>query len=510
MIESNEIILETKNIKKAFGGITVLEGINLQFKKGEVHTILGANGAGKSTLNKIIDGIYTDYEGEVYIKGQQVRPKNPNDAKLLGIGMVHQELSLIATLSVAENVFIGRLPRYSNGLVNFKKLYKLCKEIFEEINISINPNEKLGNLSIADQQMVEIAKMLSHQSEIILLDEPTSSLSDDGVERLFKTIGKLKKSGKAIIFITHKFEEIFAISDRITVLRDGRKIETIDFKERKKDLKGLETKLVSLMTGTREADIGELYPEKAKEITDEVIFEINNYSQPEKFHDVSFQIKRGEILGLVGLKGAGRTEVVRAIFGRDEKKSGQTFLDGEKINIKNPREAIKKGIGLISENRKLEGFIGCLGIKENINLTTIMDTVTFGLVNRTKEIAKMKSFIKKLNIRTTSEDSLVKNLSGGNQQKVVISKWLAADCKVLLIDEPTRGIDIKAKSEIYQLIRDLADKGTAVLIITSELPELIGLSDRALVMHEGRIVNELSGKEITEENIMNSIFKHSA
>lgn len=510
MVKVTEVMLETKHIKKAFGGITVLKGINLEIKKGEVHTLLGANGAGKSTLIKIIDGIHTDFEGEIFINGERVRPKNPNDARLLGIGMVHQELSLIPTLSVAENVFIGRLPKLANGLVNFKKLYRDCATIFEEINITIKPNEMVKNLSIADRQMVEIAKMLSHQSEIILLDEPTSSLSDDGVERLFKTVEKLRENGKAIIFITHKFEEIFAISDRVTVLRDGQQIDTIDLNMETAPHSQLETKLVSLMTGTHEDEIGELYPKKAKEISDEVVFEVQDYTQEGKYDQISFQIKRGEIVGLVGLKGAGRTEVIRSIFGRDTKQSGRTFLNGEEITIKNPRDAIKKGIGLISEDRKEEGFVGCLGLKENINLTTIMDTVTFGLINKAKETKKMRDYIKKLNIRTTSEQALVRNLSGGNQQKVVISKWLAANCKVLLIDEPTRGIDVKAKSEIYQLIRDLADNGTAVLMITSELPELIGLSDRALVMHEGKIVNELVGDAINDENIMNSIFKHSA
>ncbi|NEU30425.1 sugar ABC transporter ATP-binding protein [bacterium LRH843] len=499
----DQTILYTKNIGKQFSGVTVLRDINLSIQKGEVHTLLGANGAGKSTLIKIIDGIHTEYEGEFYIRGKLAKPANTDESRKLGVGMVHQELSLVPELSVAENIFLGRLPRNSVGFVNKGKLIKESKVILDELEMNISPHQLVEDLSIADQQMIEIAKVLSQNVDIILLDEPTSALSDTEVNRLFETIRRLKKQGKAIIFITHKFEEIYAISDRLSVLRDGMLIETLDLQAEKEDL---DKKLISLMTGTDEDELTELYPEKSA-TADETILEVRNFSSRGKFQDISFALKRGEILGLAGLKGAGRTELARAIFGADPKDSGQLFLQGEEVKIKSPIQAIKRGIGLISEDRKKEGFVGTLGVKENINLTTIADTVKGLLISEKLERSKAKKYISMLNVKTSSEDTLIINLSGGNQQKVVLAKWLAADGKVLIFDEPTRGVDVNAKSEIYKIMRTLADQGVGVLFISSEFPELIGLSNRCLVVNEGKIVKELVADDVTKENIMNSIFE---
>ncbi len=498
-------ILYTRNIGKSFGGITVLHDINIQIQRGEVHTLLGANGAGKSTLIKIIDGIHTDFEGEFYINGKLANPQNTEESRQLGVGMVHQELSLVPDLSVAENIFLGRLPRNTFGLVNKKELIKRSRAILKELEMTISPHQIVGELSIADQQMIEIAKVLSQNADIILLDEPTSALSDTEVKRLFETIRRLKKQNKAIIFITHKFEEIYEISDRLSVLRDGMLIETLDLTQ---ELGNLDKRLIALMTGTDEKDLTELYPEKSN-TSGETILEIKNFSSRGKFSNISFSLKKGEILGIAGLKGAGRTELARAIFGADPKDEGRLFLRGKELEIKNTIQAIKHGIGLISEDRKKEGFVSTLGVKENINLTTIKDTVRNGLIREKKERDKAKKFIQMLNIKTPSEDTNIVQLSGGNQQKVVLAKWLAANGSVLIFDEPTRGVDVNAKSEIYKIMRTLADQGVGIIFISSEFPELIGLSNRCLVMNEGKLVRELVEEEITKEQIMNSIFEDS-
>lgn len=498
----NESMLYTKNMTKKFSGVTVLEDIHLSIKEGEVHTLLGANGAGKSTLIKLIDGIYTDYEGEIYIRGQRVRPKNTEEARSLGIGMVHQELSLVPYLSVAENIFLGRLPRTALGLVHYTKLYRDSEKLLANLNLNVSPQETVEHLSIADQQMIEIAKVLALDADIILLDEPTSAISDQEIKRLFETIKNLKAQGKAIIFITHKLEEIFAVSDRVTVLRDGRQIETIDLTDKQPNL---DKKLVALMTGTSEDDLAELYPPKKKTEGDDLL-EVKHFSSRGKFKDVSFTLRKGEILGLAGLKGAGRTEVARAIFGADPKDEGQLYLHGKRIDINSPIDAIKQRIGFISEDRKKEGFVGTLGVKENINLTTVRDTVRKGMISERLEKEKAQKYIASLNIKTSSESTLMTKLSGGNQQKVVLSKWLATEAEILIFDEPTRGVDVNAKSEIYKMMRKLADQGVGVLFISSEFPELIALCNRVLVMNEGRIVDELLDEKITKENIMNSIF----
>ncbi|ALS23029.1 sugar ABC transporter ATP-binding protein [Paenibacillus naphthalenovorans] len=496
-----ECALFTKHIGKQFNGITVLQDINLSIYKGEIHTLLGANGAGKSTLIKIIDGIYTDYEGEIYVNNRRAQMKNSEDARLLGIGMVHQELSLIPQLNVAENIYLGRLPRNSIGLVHYKKLHENAQQLLALLNLTISTNDLVGRLSIADRQMVEIAKMLSMNAEILLLDEPTSALSDKEVTRLFETLRQLKASGKAIIFITHKLEEIYAISDKVTIMRDGQQIETLDLSIKSPDL---EKNLISLMTGT-EHHAETIYPGKGN-VQEEIVFRIEQYTG-RNFHHISLEVRKGEILGIAGLNGAGRTELARAIFGADRKDSGNTYLNGRPIVIKSPMDAIKQGIAMITEDRKKEGFIGCLGVKENINLTTIRDTVRHLLLHRRLEIQKAKKYISKLNIKTFSEHVPVRNLSGGNQQKVILAKWLALDCKLMILDEPTKGIDVKAKSEIYQLMRELAEQGIAIIFISSEFTELIGMADRVLVMNHGKIVHELRNEQITKENIMNHVFK---
>jgi len=498
-------LLSTKNIRKSFGSVTVLHDINLNIRHGEIHAILGANGAGKSTLNKIIDGVYTDYSGEIYLNGELVRPQNTDDARLLGIGMVHQELSLVNELNVAENIYLNRFPKNRFGFINFKKMHQDSRRILDELGMEIPTTKIVSELSIADKQMIEIAKMLSMNAKLILLDEPTSALSDKEVQRLYITMENLKKRGKGIIFNTHKLDEIFASSDRVTILRDGLLIETIEL-NKQKDAK-IEAQMIASMTGTEEDELGALYPEKENEIGD-VVFEVKNFTG-KGFKNCSFQLCKGEILGLSGLKGAGRTELARAIFGADPKIDGEMILEGKRIHIKHPKQAISQGIGMVSEDRKKEGVVGLLGVKENINLITIRDVLKNGLINKKLETNRSEEYIAKLNIKTNSVETLVSTLSGGNQQKVVLSKWLTTNCKVLIFDEPTRGIDVKAKSEIYKIMSDLAKEGLAILFISSEFPEMIAMSDRVLVMNGGKIVNELAKEDITKENIITSIFREN-
>jgi ribose transport system ATP-binding protein len=502
----NDNLLYTRNLGKQFNGVKVLQDINLTIRKGEIHCILGANGAGKSTLIKIIDGIYTDYDGEIYVKNEKVQPANTEEARLLGIGMVHQELSLVSQLNVAENIYLGRLPMGKWGLVNYRKLHQDSEHILRELGMQVKTTEMVSHLSIADRQMIEIAKMLSMNAEIILLDEPTSALTEKEVQRLFITMENLKKQGKGIIFITHKLEEIYATSDRVTILRDGNQIATIDLGT---EDPSLEMKLISLMTGTDQGEVGDIYPEKSNKIGNTVL-EVVNFNSKGKFEDIHFHVRSGEILGISGLKGAGRTELARAIFGADPKDRGRLKLNGQEIHVEHTVDAIHLGIGMVSEDRKKEGFVGPLGVRENISLTNIRDVLFRGMISRRLEKEKTRTYISKLNIRMAAEDAQVKNLSGGNQQKVVIAKWLCTDCKVLILDEPTRGIDVKAKSEIYKIMSELAEQGMAILFISSELPELIAMSDRVLVMSRGRIVSELAGAQISKENIMKSTFQETS
>lgn len=466
--------LQVKNIDKSFPGVKALSEVDFDLYSGEVHALLGENGAGKSTLIKILAGVHKKDSGTISIKGEEVVFKDTKSSLNAGISIIYQELNLIPDLSVAENIFIERMPK-KLGFLKKNELYNKTLEILNELNIDIDPWIKIKDLPLAKKQMVEIAKAVSHNSIIIAMDEPTTSLTDKEIKQLFKLIDKLKKEGTGIIYISHKLEEIWEIADRVTVFRDGNYIGThsIENLSRKK--------AVNLMIGR---SLEETFPERQTEL-DEVILEVKNINRNKILNNISFKLHRGEVLGIAGLVGAGRTELVRAIFGADKLDSGEIFLKGKKLDISNTLDAIKNGIVLIPEDRKQQGLALDCSVHENIMLAGNTDCTCINLINYNKENKIVKKYIEKLNIKTPNKEQCVSNLSGGNQQKVVLAKWLSINYKVVIFDEPTRGIDVGTKFEIYKLINELAKNGVGVIVVSSELPEVIGLSDRILVMHEG-------------------------
>jgi ABC-type sugar transport system ATPase subunit len=506
VLHNDDTLLEAVNISKYFGDVKVLDQASIELKRGEVHAILGANGAGKSTLVKIINGVYSDYEGDLLINGEKQRPKNPIEARALGVGMVHQELSLASNMTIAENVFLGRMPKNALGFADNKSMDEEAVKILNKLGLSsIDLHRKTGTYSVADQQLIEIAKLLSTQTDILLLDEPTSALSDVEIDLLFRVIRDLKEDGKGIFFITHKIEEIMEIADRVTVLRDGEKIATLDVDKNSKEFPRT---LITMMIGSDQGDLLSMFPPKESN-PGKVALSVENFCRTGEFHDIHFSVREGEILGIFGLKGAGRTELARAIVGADPRDCGVLRIGEEEVFVKAPYQAIPKGIALLPENRKTDGVVATMGVKENICLSTMGDAANiFGIINTGKEKSKAQLFKEKLNIKVDSLMMTVKRLSGGNQQKVVFGKCLATNCKVIILDEPTRGIDVGAKREIYKIIRDLVKEGLAVIIISSELPEIIGLADRAIVLREGSLVGELTDFEITKENLMNLAFSH--
>lgn len=482
------------NISKSFPGVKALDKVNLNLKKGSVHALMGENGAGKSTLMKILAGIKQQDEGDILLNGKKVKFNNPKDSLSHGIAMIHQELNPVLEMTIAENLYLGREFRIKNTmLLDYKKMNKEAKNLLDKVGLKLNPRTKMVKLTVAQMQMVEIAKAIDHNSEIIIMDEPTSAITDREVDKLFEMIARLKENGTGIIYITHKMDEVFRIADEITVFRDGKHIGTYLASEINSDM--LITKMV-------DRELTEIFPDNKSNIKD-VKMSVKNLSYKKKFKDVSFEVRKGEILGLSGLMGAGRTEIVESIFGITKLDSGKIYIDGKEINIKSPRDAIKYNIGLVTEDRKFSGLVLPLSVKENMVLPSVKNFARLRFItNAKKEQNATQKYINELGIKTPGMNQLVKFLSGGNQQKVVLGKWLMTHPNILIFDEPTRGIDIGAKTEIYKIINDLAEQGNAIIFISSEMQEILGMCDRIIVFHEGIKSGELLKAEATQEKLL--------
>lgn len=491
-----EYVLELKNIYKSFPGVKVLEDVTLQVRPGEVHALMGENGAGKSTLMKILMGIYKADQGSIFLEGKETVIHGPKDAMSKGISMIHQELNTVLDMEVAENVFVGRelLKKGFEKLkiVDIARMREETGKYFREMNIDIDPRAKMRTLSVAEMQLVEIVKAISLNSRIIVMDEPTSAITEKEATVLFAQIERLKKQGVAIIYISHKMDEIFRISDTITVLRDGQWIGTKPAKELDNDM------LIKMMVGRELTDI---YPKDPVEIG-EVVLEVKNLSRGKKVQNASFSLRKGEVLGIAGLVGAGRSELVETIFGLYPKTGGQIFLHGKEVHIKSSADAIKNKMALITEDRKQTGLNLIVSVKENIASVSIGKLSNHGIVNDKKINEVSEKYIRELKIKTPDGNAIVGNLSGGNQQKVVLAKWLLDEPDIIIFDEPTRGIDIGAKRDIYLLINNLAKEGKAVIVISSEMAEVMGICDRILVMAEGKINGEVRREEFSQEVIM--------
>ena len=485
-------VLQMKGVKKYFPGVKALDGVDFELKKGEIHALLGENGAGKSTLIKILTGIYSMTEGSIHIKGEEVHMKSVKDARDNRIAAIHQEICLVPYISVARNVYLGRELRNKLGLMDDKTMETETQKLLDRLGMDIDASKEVRQYSIAQQQLIEIAKALALDAEILLMDEPTSSLTEKEVVNLFETIRRLKDNGTSIIYISHRMEELFELSDRVTVLRDGQYINTYVTKDTTRE------ELVAAMVGRQ---LTEFYV-KDSVPQDEVFLEVKNLSREGVFQNVSFTLKKGEILGVSGMVGAGRSEVARAIVGIDEKQSGEVLLEGKPLDIQKPIDAINAGIVLIPENRKEEGLVLENSVRFNTTLAVLKEFIRGIFWNRKKEENIVDEHINSLKIRTPHQEQLVLNLSGGNQQKVVIAKWLATQPKVLIMDEPTRGVDVGAKAEIYTIMNSLAKQGISIIMISSDLPEIINMSDRVLVMREGNLAGILEKDEIGQEQIM--------
>ena len=493
--EIHESLLRMEGIYKSFPGVQALSDARFDLRYGEVHALVGENGAGKSTLMKILGGIYHKDAGQVMLEGNEVVITSPGMAQHLGISIIHQELNLMPHLTVAQNIFIGREPR---GKIPFVVDDKATNEkalgLFELLNLRLDPNTKVSDLTVAKQQMVEIAKALSFNAKILVMDEPTAALTDTEIDELFTVIRQLREKGVGIVHISHRLEELKQISDRVTVMRDGRYIDTLKTSEANID------RIISLMVGRTIYESAPEFPEKPNQ---DVVLEVRNLNRGKALRDVNFNLKKGEILGFAGLIGAGRTEVARAIFGADPRETGEILIKGKQVYIKTPGDAVTHGIGYLSEDRKRYGLTLGMDVKENVAMAAMKKFLTWlGWMDFKKAASRGQEMVKALNIKTPSLEQKVKFLSGGNQQKVVIGKWLTADTDILIFDEPTRGIDVGAKSEIYKLLNDLAHQGKSIIMISSELPEILRMSHRVVVMCEGRVTGILNAGEATQENIM--------
>lgn len=490
----SDVLVLMEGIDKTFPGVHALKQCRFELCSGEVHALLGENGAGKSTLMKILSGVYSKDAGRIVYKGKEVEIPNTKAAQDLGISIIFQEFNLIPHLTVAQNIYIGREPRRGvRFILNEKEINEKTQKLLDMMNLDIDPRAKVSELSVAKQQMVEIAKALSLNSEVLIMDEPTAALTDSEIDELFRIIRDLRKKGVGIIYISHRLEEIGIISDRITVMRDGEYIDTVPAKDVTTD------QIIKMMVGREIYVTSEATDESAN---NEVVLEVKNLNRGKAIRDVSFKLRKGEILGFAGLMGAGRTEVARAIFGADPIDSGEVFVNGTKVNIKQPIDAVKNGIGYLSEDRKQFGLMLDLNVELNTVIASLKNYSKLGWIDENKTRKDANKWVEALKIKTPGLEQRVKNLSGGNQQKVVIGKWLTRDCNILIFDEPTRGIDVGAKSEIYKLMNKLAAEGKAIIMISSELPEILRMSHRVIVMCEGRITGELSYKEATQERIM--------
>jgi ABC-type sugar transport system ATPase subunit len=485
------IALQMHGIRKAFPGVQALAGVDLEVRRGEVHVLLGENGAGKSTLMKVLSGSVLRDAGRIEVFGRDVALDSPRAARDAGIGIIHQELAMVPQMTVAENVFLGRAPSRF-GVLDQPRLVRDTTDVLARLGASIDPNELVAALSIAQQQLVEIARALSLNARILIMDEPTSALTERETERLFSTIAALTAGGTAIIYISHRMDEIFAIGTRITVLRDGRHVATRDVQAADR------RELVRLMA---DRDVDELMPAATRPLG-RPLLRVEGLTHAPTLHDVSFTVHAGEIVGFAGLLGAGRTEIARAVFGLTPFDSGTIHVDGTARQILSPRDAIAAGIGFVTEDRKREGLVLERSVRDNVALPILAKLARFGVVHRRREQETAETAVRDLRIRTPSTRQLAQHLSGGNQQKTVLAKWLATGARILFLDEPTRGIDVGSKQEIYQLIHELADSGVAIVLMSSDLPEVLGLADRVLVMREGRIAGAFARSEATAERVM--------
>ena len=483
-------ILKMDGIVKEFPGVKALDGVNIELYEGKVMALMGENGAGKSTLMKILSGVYKKDGGTIYYKGIEEDIKGPKDAANKGIAIIHQELNLVNDLSIGENIFLGREPK-KGFKIDFNKLYSDADTLLKKLNITKSSRELVGKLSIGEQQMVEIAKALSLDAKIIIMDEPTDALTDKETESLFNVIRELKSEGKAIVYTSHRLKEIFEICDYITVLRDGKYVGTEDLANLTEDT------MIEMMVGRKLTD---QFPRKIVELGDTVL-KVENLNN-QHIHDISLEVKAGEVLGISGLIGAGRTELAKTIYGHFKKQSGKVYVNGKEVNNKSSQDGLKNKIAYVSEDRKGDGLIVELSIKENMTISSLNSIASLLKINKNKETKIVKEYIDRINIKTPSENQLIKNLSGGNQQKVAIAKALMTEPEVLILDEPTRGVDVGAKKEIYDLINDFKSKGKAVIMISSEMPEILGLSDRIIVLSQGSITGEFDIKDASQEAIL--------
>ena len=495
MTPDSDLLVSMEGIDKSFPGVQALSDCKFELRPGEVHALVGENGAGKSTIMKVLAGIYRPDDGRILYRGRDVSIPSPRAAQDLGISMIHQELNLMPHLTVAQNIFIGREPRRMLPFwLDERALNAQAKAILQSLHLAIEPQTKVADLTVAKQQMVEIAKALSYNSEVLIMDEPTAALTESEIDELFRMIDGLRAKGVGIVYISHRLEELKRICDRITVMRDGRYVDTVLASETTID------RIISMMVGRT---IYESAPDIPSGVEQPVVLEVKHLNRGNHLRDVSFNLKRGEILGFAGLMGAGRTEVARAIFGADPVDSGEIWVGGKRVSIHSPRDAVQSGIGYLSEDRKRYGLALGMDVETNVVMASLRKFLgNFGFVNggRTREAAR--KYVTALAIKTPSLQQKVRNLSGGNQQKVVIGKWLTRDTDILIFDEPTRGIDVGAKSEIYKLLNELVHQGKSIIMISSELPEVLRMSHRIVVMCEGRITGELSAGEATQERIM--------
>lgn len=486
-------LLEMVDISKSFFEVKALENINIQAYAGKVLALLGENGAGKSTLMKILSGIYKKDTGKILIEGKEVNINGIRAAEDLGVTIIHQELSMLPNMTVCENIFLGNEKTSGFGKLNKREMKMKSAEMLQRIGCSVEPDTMVGKISVGEMQMIEIIKAVSKHSKIIIMDEPTTALTDVETQKLFEVIEKLKSEGIAVIYISHRLDEIFQICDDVTVLRDGKHIGSAKVSDVTKD------QLITMMVGR---ELEEQFPYR-KEETGKTVLKVENLSWKDKVKNVSFEVKSGEIIGFSGLMGSGRTETAKIIFGEYKKTSGNIYVDGEEVNVHSPKDAIKYGLAYLSEDRKKEGLILGMSVGENMTLSNLknFEQAAFKL-NKKDENNIVADYIKKLSIKTTGASQRIKNLSGGNQQKVIIAKWIMLSPKVLIIDEPTKGIDVGAKKEIYDVLNELKKTGKAIIMISSDMPEIVGICDRVIVMHEGMVTGELDREEANQENIM--------
>ncbi len=491
----NDVILDMRQIDKSFPGVHALDHVDFNIRRGEVHALMGENGAGKSTLMKVLTGIYKMDSGSIVFEGKEREFTTPKEAQDAGVVIVHQELNMINHLTVAQNIFIGREPK-RGMFIDDNKMNKEAAKLFERLNIDINPKDKMMDLTVGKQQMCEIAKAVSHDAKVIVFDEPTAALTDGEIVELFDIIRDLRSKGMGIVYISHRMNEIEEISDRVTVMRDGTYVGTVNTVDTNKD------EIISMMVGRviyEDPKAESNVPADAP-----VVLKVENLNAGRMVKNVSFELRKGEILGFSGLMGAGRTETARAIFGADEKDSGEIYINGQKVEIKSPEDAVNNGIGYLSEDRRRYGIVVEKTVAENVTMATLENYMSGSFIDEEAERKEAENYIEQLSIKTPSPYQKVSNLSGGNQQKVVIAKWLARDCDILIFDEPTRGIDVGAKNEIYQLMNELVAQGKSIIMISSEITEILRMSDRIMVMCEGSITGELDISEATQESIMHA------